>query len=196
MGPIRFKILFVCVLILMSYIDNSNKKMGSPSSFFRNFELKFRILCHLLYRDIRENVVFCPIITIYTRWGTWTIGNYFDSFADEHSLLQWEETFWIQPRFFVGLCCSIRIIFLCCVCFLSIVLSVHLRFTTSDYLFGIFRCFLVQNCFLQYSNDNKQGLKRPEVNQGLKLDTLVGLVSPSLIMWEKSQSKHGKQKLN
>jgi ABC-type bacteriocin/lantibiotic exporter with double-glycine peptidase domain len=24
------------LLILMSYIDNSNKKMGSPSSFFRN----------------------------------------------------------------------------------------------------------------------------------------------------------------
>ena len=48
----------VCVLILMSYINNSNKKMGSPSSFFRNFELIFRILCHFLYRDIRGNVVF------------------------------------------------------------------------------------------------------------------------------------------
>jgi hypothetical protein len=42
----------------MSYIDNSNKKMGSPSLFFRNFELKFRILSHFLYRDIVENVVF------------------------------------------------------------------------------------------------------------------------------------------
>ena len=32
----EFQFFFVCVLILMSYIDNSNKKMGSPSSFFRN----------------------------------------------------------------------------------------------------------------------------------------------------------------
>jgi hypothetical protein len=46
-----------------------------------------------------------------------------------------------KPRFLGGLSCSILIIFLCCVCFLSIVLSVHLRFTTSDYLFGIFRFF-------------------------------------------------------
>jgi hypothetical protein len=53
-----FQKLFVCVLVLMSYIDNSNKKMGSPSLFFRNFELKFRILSHFLYRDIVENVVF------------------------------------------------------------------------------------------------------------------------------------------
>jgi hypothetical protein len=42
----------------MSYIDNSNKKMGSPSSFFRYFELKFQILYHFLYKDIGENVVF------------------------------------------------------------------------------------------------------------------------------------------
>jgi hypothetical protein len=54
----EFQKCVVCVLILMSYIDNSNKKLGSPSSFFRNFELKFRILCHFLYRDIRGNVVF------------------------------------------------------------------------------------------------------------------------------------------
>ena len=27
---------------------------------------------------------------------------YFDPFADEHSLLQWKETFWIQPRFLGG----------------------------------------------------------------------------------------------
>jgi hypothetical protein len=34
--------------------------MGSPSSVFRNFELKFRILCHFIYRDtcIGENVIF------------------------------------------------------------------------------------------------------------------------------------------
>jgi hypothetical protein len=42
----------------MSYIDTSNKKMWSPSSFFRNFELKVLILCHFLYRDIGENVVY------------------------------------------------------------------------------------------------------------------------------------------
>ena len=42
----------------MSYIDNSNQKMGSPSSFFRYFELKFQILYHFLYKDIGENVVF------------------------------------------------------------------------------------------------------------------------------------------
>ena len=42
-----FQCFFVCVLILMSYIDNSNKKNGVTILFFsRKFELKFRILCH------------------------------------------------------------------------------------------------------------------------------------------------------
>ena len=65
-----FQNLVVCVLILMSYIDNSNRKMRSPSSLFRNFELKFRILCHFLYRDIGENVVFSVQLSQSTLDGT------------------------------------------------------------------------------------------------------------------------------
>ena len=65
-----FQKLFVCVLIVMSYIDNSNKKkMRSPSWFFRNFELQFRILCHFLYRDIGENAVFSVQLSHYTLDG-------------------------------------------------------------------------------------------------------------------------------